>query len=162
MKNCSDFKTALAELIAKHSKDHLAEVDGMVTQVWADGEVTSTKSGSLLGQRTLHSISQGFINTSTWNDENVEVKGLDGEWPHWKQIGDKAKVGFIYTDSLGVAAMAELLVKYAIYDNIRRMQIAGMQMLPYDVKFIDKEGNKVSDFAISTKWVNEQLEEALK
>jgi hypothetical protein len=49
----------LEELIALHNKPHLADADAMVYQVWDDGEITLQKSGSLLWQRSLHSISQG-------------------------------------------------------------------------------------------------------
>lgn len=32
----------------------LAEVEGMVTQIWNDGEITSQKCGSLMWRRSLH------------------------------------------------------------------------------------------------------------
>lgn len=34
--------------------------EGMVSMVWHDGEVTCTKSGSLLGQRNLHMLEFPF------------------------------------------------------------------------------------------------------
>lgn len=49
----------LQELIAQHHDPKLAEVDGMVYQVWEDGEVTLQKCGDLLWQRSLHRIKMG-------------------------------------------------------------------------------------------------------
>lgn len=49
----------MKELIELHSKPELAEEDGMVYQVWEDGEITLQKSGRLLWQRSLHTIHPG-------------------------------------------------------------------------------------------------------
>lgn len=47
-------------LIAEHSNDELSKEEGMVYQVWEDGEITLQKSGSLLWQRNLHCTSMGY------------------------------------------------------------------------------------------------------
>lgn len=47
----------LVEMANKLHDPDLAKVEGdHVYQFWDDGEITSTKCGSLLGQRTLHMI----------------------------------------------------------------------------------------------------------
>lgn len=86
----------LQAAIAAANKPALAKVDGMVYQVWQDGEITLQKSGDLLGQRTLHSIKQGcdaVVSPDHFPDHNH-----DG-------------VGFIYTDRDGADAVrAAILV----------------------------------------------------
>lgn len=47
-------------LIQQHNAPDLAEQDGMVYQVWHDGEITLQKSGALLWSRNLHTIYPGF------------------------------------------------------------------------------------------------------
>jgi len=49
-----------AALIAAHDPS-LLDREGHVCQVWEDGELTLQKSGSLLGQRTLHMIRGGKV-----------------------------------------------------------------------------------------------------
>jgi hypothetical protein len=49
----------LRQLIEQYSDDSLALEFGSVYQIWEDGEITLTKSGALLGQRTLHCMSYG-------------------------------------------------------------------------------------------------------
>jgi hypothetical protein len=50
----------VAELIKQHSDDRLADMEGHVTQIWEDGEITMQKSGHLLDRRTLHCMKPGF------------------------------------------------------------------------------------------------------
>jgi hypothetical protein len=80
----------IMDLIAKHSKPHLAAEPGMVKQVWEDGEVTLQKSGDLLWQRSLHMIEAGF---STKLDIDL--------FPHKTSNGH----GYIFTDDEGAAAI---------------------------------------------------------
>ena len=84
------------ELVNRHSHPELASEEGMVTQVWADGEVTSQKSGSLLGQRSLHTIEQGV--------EGLDIPGI--VWPE-KNFRD---IGFIYTNEEGKEQLREAMV----------------------------------------------------
>lgn len=77
-----------------HSKDELAKQDGMVYQVWQDGEITLQKSGDLLWQRNLHCIEMGI--------NGFEVKGV--EWPHTTN-GNK----FIFTDEAGAKAVRAII-----------------------------------------------------
>lgn len=53
--------TDIKNLIASHHNPALAEQDGMVYQIWEDGEITLQKSGSLLNQRNLHCIAPGIV-----------------------------------------------------------------------------------------------------
>ncbi len=48
----------LALCLGVHNPE-LAKQEGHVSQVWEDGEHTSQKGGSLLGQRTLHTFAAG-------------------------------------------------------------------------------------------------------
>lgn len=59
-----------ALIASKHDVKH-AEKQGMVYQVWEDGEVTLQKSGELLWQRNLHLIEGGII--KAWAKENMPV-----------------------------------------------------------------------------------------
>ena len=49
----------LAEKIRAAHNPALAALDGMVYQIWNDGEVTLQKSGALLWRRNLHTIREG-------------------------------------------------------------------------------------------------------
>lgn len=89
----------LQALINEHSNDALAEQDGMVYQVWQDGEITLTKSGSLLGQRNLHCVECGV--------NGFEIKGV--VWPHVRPNGNK----FIYTTHEGAKA-----IRNCIFDAV--------------------------------------------
>lgn len=89
---------AVESAIALHSKPDLAKLEGMVYQVWEDGEVTLTKCGSLLGQRNLHMIYPGHPRAA------VPVS----LFPHRTTNGH----GFIYTDEAGQKAM-----RTAIFDH---------------------------------------------
>lgn len=51
-----NIKEITAAVVAMNKPEHKA--DGMVYQVWEDGEITLQKGGSLFGQRTLHTIEQ--------------------------------------------------------------------------------------------------------
>lgn len=53
-------KKEFKNLLEIHSKPELAEQDGMVYQVWEDGEITLQKSGKLLWKRTIHIIVDGI------------------------------------------------------------------------------------------------------
>jgi hypothetical protein len=87
----------IQELVTKHSHPELADREGgMVSQDWADGEVTSQKCGSLLGQRSLHQIEPGV--------EGLDIPGI--VWPN-KNFRD---IGFIYTDDAGTKALREAMV----------------------------------------------------
>jgi hypothetical protein len=93
-------ETELKALITTHSHPELAEIDyEMVCQVWEDGEITLQKGGSLLNQRTLHTIDEGhpdhFVNAALF--------------PHINTSGH----GFIYTDRKGALA-----VRYAILSMV--------------------------------------------
>jgi len=88
---------AVQSAIILHSKPDLAKVEGMVYQVWEDGEVTLTKCGSLLGQRDLHMICPGHTKATV----SVSL------FPH--QCNGH---GFIYTDEDGQKA-----VRTAIFDH---------------------------------------------
>ena len=90
----------IQKLIAQHGNDTLAEEDGMVYQVWEDGEITLTKSGRLLGQRSLHTIESG------WSGKSVPT-----DWfPHDIQEG---KHGFIYTDNEGADAVRHAILTHS-------------------------------------------------
>lgn len=45
-------------LVLAASEPDLARAEDHVLQFWTDGEVTSTKGGSLLGQRSLHTVAR--------------------------------------------------------------------------------------------------------
>jgi hypothetical protein len=81
LKTYDDFLAAFNEAIAKHSNDELAKKEGHVTQVWSDAEVTSQKSGDLLGQRTLHTFSQPFIEGIWQAKDGADIKGVPADWP---------------------------------------------------------------------------------
>lgn len=49
----------LGVLLRRHHKPELERKDGMVYQVWEDGEITLQKSGHLMWQRSLHTIEEG-------------------------------------------------------------------------------------------------------
>lgn len=86
----------IQKLIDEHHHPELAKVDGgMVTQVWQDAEVTSTKCGDLLGRRSLHCLAIGI--------PNFKVDGLN--WP--KSSGDNS---FIYTNERGKNILRDALL----------------------------------------------------
>jgi hypothetical protein len=60
----------LAELNTLH-KPELRKREGMVYEIWQDGEITLTKSGSIYGQRNLHMIVPGL------GHKGVNVKLVD-------------------------------------------------------------------------------------
>ena len=85
----------LTALIGLHTHNDLAKQEGMVHQVWEDGERTLTKSGSLLGQRSLHCIDPGVPN-----------KAIDIHmFPH--QTNGH---GFMYTTSEGAYALRDAIL----------------------------------------------------
>lgn len=65
-----------AALLALHSPEAV-EVDGMVYQVWEDGEVTLTKSGSLFGQRNLHTVCTGDPRGNLIGDREFPLHNYD-------------------------------------------------------------------------------------
>jgi hypothetical protein len=63
--------TTINDLINKAHDSKLAEVPGMVYQIWSDGEITLQKSGNLLWNRSLHTIAFGSLNAKL-----VETLGI--------------------------------------------------------------------------------------
>ncbi|QKE60868.1 hypothetical protein KRONOS_213 [Vibrio phage Kronos] len=53
--------TELTKKFVAANNDDLAAQNGMVYQLWSDGEITLQKSGDLLGKRTLHCIKTGVL-----------------------------------------------------------------------------------------------------
>ena len=88
--------TTLRFLIYKHNKPELAEVEGMVYQVWNDGEVTLQKSGSLLNQRNLHCTIDGRPDKAVPADTFPTV--------------NSSGYGFIYTDEVGALAVSKAIL----------------------------------------------------
>lgn len=158
LKTYDNFIDAFNAAIAKHSNDDLAKEEGHVTQVWSDAEVTSQKGGSLLNQRTLHMFSQPFIEGCWAARDGSQIKGVPADWPHWKTDSSGMKTGFIYTDDLGVAALAELMVKFSIWAAIARATVHGTRMLPYSIKFSDDSGKEIGQMSVVKDWVREQVE----
>lgn len=65
---------ALIERVNEAGKSK-ADEEGMVYQVWEDGEITLQKSGSLLWQRSLHCLSPGLpssIEAEHFPSENLK------------------------------------------------------------------------------------------
>lgn len=87
---------ALKALINEHDKPELAEVEGMVYQVWNDGEVTIQKSGSLLNQRHLHCTVDGRPDKAVPADTFPTVTS--------------SGYGFIYTDGVGALAVSKAIL----------------------------------------------------
>jgi hypothetical protein len=87
-------------LIALHHKPDLAKQDGMVYQVWEDGEVTLQKAGPLLWQRSLHMIEPPIYGAK-----------VSGElFPmHLCNPGQKERHGYIFTDEAGCEAIRKAL-----------------------------------------------------
>lgn len=85
----------IQELIAMHNHPELAEKEGMVYEVWEDGEVTLTKSGPLLRQRGLHCIQPGRT------EEAIPLEWLEPRW------GGHAA---IFTDRKGAEAIHEAIL----------------------------------------------------
>lgn len=83
-------KHLLESLIRIHHMPVLATREGMVYQVWEDGEVTLQKSGSLLWQRTLHVHQSG--DTS---------KSIPVDMFPCKHNGH----GYIFTDHIGAESL---------------------------------------------------------
>ena len=82
--------------LADINNDTLAEQAGVVYQVWEDGEITLTKSGSLLGQRGLHCVTWGL-------DKQVNPE----LFPH--QYNGH---GFCYVTESGAALIRQLVKQY--------------------------------------------------
>lgn len=51
----------IIEMMTAHHKPELRHEEGKVIELWNDGEITSTKSGSLYGQRNEHMILHPFL-----------------------------------------------------------------------------------------------------
>jgi len=84
----------LQEKISAYSKPELAELTGMVYQVWCDGEITLQKSGSLLWNRGLHQMKPPL---------DLYIKGIT--------FPDKSgENGFMFTDDIGAERVRELLM----------------------------------------------------
>ena len=64
----------LRALITAANQPELAEQDGMVYQVWNDGEVTLQKSGYLLWSRNLHLVMKGD------EERAVPLSYFPGNW----------------------------------------------------------------------------------
>jgi hypothetical protein len=84
-------------IIDAHSNPELAKQVGMVYQVWEDGEVTLTKSGELLGRRSLHMIRTGI--------DSLRVS--PSLFPHQSKDGNH---GFAYVTDKGAAAIREAII----------------------------------------------------
>jgi hypothetical protein len=90
---------ALKKLLTEHSKPDLAKKEGMVYQVWEDGEVSLQKSGQILWQRTLFTIERGF------------ERRFSGElFPHHLTAVNRAdRHGYIFTDETGAMAVRNFI-----------------------------------------------------
>ncbi len=98
--------TKLLAYINSFNKPELAEQEGMVCQLWEDGEVTLQKSGNLLWMRSLHSIYSGLVAqnllTGTEAPTQLAIKdvGSDPENPH----------SYIFVESTDIACHLRLLM----------------------------------------------------
>ena len=92
----------LTALILKHYHPEMAEVPGMVYQVWEDGEITLTKSGDLLGQRSLHCINQGY-------DYQIPLSCFPGDNNGYDHAS-------IYTDREGAETVRLAILKERLED----------------------------------------------
>ncbi len=86
----------LKEKLRALNNDDLAAQDGDVHQAWNDGEITFTKSGSLLGHRILHCVSPGLC-----------VKLPREYFPH-----TTGEHGFCYTTEKGCDIIRDLVKRY--------------------------------------------------
>ena len=84
----------IEQLIKEHSHPELAEVGGMVYQVWEDGEITLQKCGPLLWQRSLHMVGVGIP------DKAVNIDWFDNVTKNH---------GNIFTDEEGAKAVSEAI-----------------------------------------------------
>lgn len=93
--------TYFAALLAQHHKPELAKREGLVYQVWHDGEITLQKCGPLLWCRSLHSIEPpllaGHIDPALF-PERYSVPGSD------------LRPGYIFTDAEGAKAVRQAMV----------------------------------------------------
>ena len=81
----------IQDTIEKYNMPELAKENGMVYQVWEDGEVTLQKSGDLLWQRNLHLIKSGCA-----------AKAIHpSKMPEQNRSGTH---GWMFTDEEGTAA----------------------------------------------------------
>lgn len=75
----TDTISTVISMIQKAHNPELAKQEGMVYQLWQDGELTVTKSGELLGLRNLHMIEAGFIRKPEMYSKWMHVMVPDGE-----------------------------------------------------------------------------------
>ena len=87
--------------ILQFHKPELAKQDGMVYQVWEDGEVTLQKSGDLLWRRTLHCIRPGMF-------EPLPIDYFPCQ---------KNNHGYIFTDERGMRDMLKLFEENVEYTS---------------------------------------------
>jgi hypothetical protein len=80
-------------IIAAHHKPELEKEDGMVCQLWEDGEITLQKSGRLMWQRNLHCIISGGKDGITIEmpkkmskHSYMVVTGTDEAQAVWKEL----------------------------------------------------------------------------
>lgn len=91
-------KERVCPVIDLHNHPELAQDEGMVYQVWQDGEITLQKSGSLLWQRAVHCIEYGS-----------EFHAVPSEWFPY-QSGNN---GYIFTDKTGAEAVRAAIFRSA-------------------------------------------------
>ena len=96
------------------SMDNLAEQDGMVYQVWQDGEITLQKSGRLLNTRTLHTAEFGYT--------GLNIEGL--VWPHTNKAGNS----FLYSDEVGCFLVRIALLTYYKQQLVERITKINMSV----------------------------------
>lgn len=85
----------IKQLIATAHKPELRDREGMVYQLWENGEITLQKSGSLFGARTLHQITAG-LDMSLPLDIMPVVVGVDAHrygyaFVESKELADKLR-----------------------------------------------------------------------
>jgi hypothetical protein len=106
-----------AVLEAQH-KPELAKCEGMVWQVWDDGEVTLQKSGELLWQRTLHQQSPGFLDQTP-----IEL------WPDTRYMNAGQKLcGFVFTDAPGTRVVLEALYNWQLARMRYALRLSGVKL----------------------------------
>ena len=88
------------EDFAKSVDDPKQAEEGMVYQVWQDGEVTLQKGGSLLWQRTLHLDRPAFLG----------AKDLKLEFPH--KMGENSFAWVTPENATAVRAKIKELVEF--------------------------------------------------
>ena len=97
------------ELIKQHNHPELAEEQGMVRQVWGDGEVTLQKSGELLGQRSLHQVAPPIT------PEKYAMTLPDGEQENEHGYVENPDKTYIFTDEAGAIAIRKEILSYWVY-----------------------------------------------